>query len=132
LEFEELHLEIQRLGIAGGVVDLEGFVRLLDASNLINDLLQFFKGEQELFPNLFALANEAYYTTGIVKPIDKVLDQRLQVRDSASPELQRIRSSIGTVRRDISKNFDKVLRKLNREGYLADTKEAYINDRRVF
>ena len=131
LEFEELHLEIQRLGIAGGVVDLEGFVRLLDASNLMNNVLQFFKGEQELFPNLHALANEAYYTNGIVKPIDKVLDQRLQVRDSASPELQRIRSSIATVRRDISKNFDKVLRKLNREGYLADTKEAYLNDRRV-
>ena len=131
LEFDELHLEIQRLGIAGGVVDLEGFVRLLDASNLMNDILQFLKGEEELFPKLHALANQAHYTTGIVKPINKVLDQRLQVRDSASSELQRIRSAIGTTRRDVSKNFDKVLRKLHRDGYLADTKEAYINDRRV-
>ena len=131
LEFDELHLEIQRLGIAGGVVDLDGFVRLRSASNLMNDVLQFFKGEEELFPELCILANQAYYTKNIVKPIDKVLDQRLEVRDSASPELQRIRGAIGSVRRDISKNFDKVLRKLNREGYLADTKEAYINDRRV-
>jgi DNA mismatch repair protein MutS2 len=131
LEFEELHLEIQRLGITGGVIDLDGFVRLRAASNLMNDVLHFFKGEEELFPQLHALANQAYITSGIVKPIDKVLDQRLEVRDSASSELQRIRGSIGTVRRDISKNFEKVLRKLKRDGYLAATNEAYINDRRV-
>ena len=131
LEFEDLAIDIQRLGVSNGVLDLEGFIRLLDASRLTNDLIEFFKGNEAELPNLSQLINQAYYTKEIIKSVESVLDNRMQVKDSASAELQRIRQSIRSTRRDIAKNFEKVMRKLTREGYLADTLEAYINDRRV-
>lgn len=131
LDFEELHLEIQRLELQGTPLDLEGFVRLIDGSRLVNDLLQFFKNNDPLYPELRALTQEAYFTKEVIDPIEKVLDIRLQVKDDASPELLRIRQDLKSRRRDINRNFEKVLKRLSKDGFLAETVEAYINDRRV-
>ncbi len=131
LEFEELHMEIQRLGILGTPLDLEGFVRLIDASRLVNDLIEFFKTRDHLYPELNALVNQAYFTKEIIAPIEKVLDARLQVKDDASPELAKIRQDLKSRRREINRNFEKVLKRLTKDGFLAETVEAYINDRRV-
>ncbi len=131
LDFEELHLEIQRLELQGTPLDLEGFVRLIDASRLVNDLLQFFKNNDPLYPELRALTQEAYFTKEVIDPVEKVLDIRLQVKDDASPELFRIRQDLKSRRRDINRNFEKVLKRLSKDGFLAETVEAYINDRRV-
>ena len=131
LEFEELHMEIQRLGILGTPLDLEGFVRLIDASRLVNDLIEFFKSRDHLYPELNALVHQAYYTKEIIAPIEKVLDAKLQVKDDASTELARIRQDLKRNRREINRNFEKVLKRLTKDGFLAETVEAYINDRRV-
>lgn len=131
LEFEELRTDLKRLAIKGSVLDLEGFVRLLDASRLVNDLIQFFHGRKEDYPRMHALVHKAYQTSEIIQPIEKVLDARMKVKDDASSELLRIRQELKRTRNEINKNFDKVLRRLAKDGYLADTVEAYINDRRV-
>ncbi|MDP4663208.1 MAG: DNA mismatch repair protein MutS [Salibacteraceae bacterium] len=131
IEFEELKAEIQRLEIKGGVLDLEGFVKLLDASSLGNELAVFFNKREESYPNLVELTNELYFTNHIIDPIEKVLDKRLQVKDDASAELFKIRSQIRSVRKQINRNFDKVLRKLQSQGILGDTTEAYLDNRRV-
>lgn len=131
IEFEELLGDIQRLAIKGGVLDLEGFVRLLDASNLGNELAEFFEKREEDYPLLCNLLAPIYYTKEIIEPIDKVLDKRLQVKDDASSELFSIRSQIKSVRKQINRNFDRILRKLNVQGILGDTTEAFIDSRRV-
>lgn len=131
IEFEEMQAEIQRLGIKGGVLDLEGFVKLLDASNLGNELVVFFNKRDEDYPKLCELCSSLYHTGKIIDPIEKVLDKRLQVKDDASAELFKIRSQIRSVRKQINRNFDKVLRKLQSQGVLGDTTEAYLDSRRV-
>ena len=68
------------------MLDLEGFIRLLDASRLTNDLIEFFKGNEAELPNLSQLINQAYYTKEIIKSVESVLDNRMQVKDSASAE----------------------------------------------
>jgi len=131
LEFEELKSEIKRLSIQGTPLDLDGFVRLIDASRLVNDLIEFFNHHDQLYPQLHALINQAYFTKEVIAPIEKVLDIRLQVKDDASPELFKIRQDLKSRRREINRNFEKVLKRLSKDGFLAETVEAYINDRRV-
>jgi DNA mismatch repair protein MutS2 len=131
LEFEELENEIQRLGIKGAGLDLEGFIRLLDSSRLVNDIITFFKTSDSEYPTLSEIVDQAYLTMDIIQPIEKVLDERMQVKDDASKALLKIRSEIKTLRKDINRNFDRVLRKLQKEGWIADTVEAFLNDRRV-
>ncbi|MEQ9187674.1 MAG: DNA mismatch repair protein MutS [Cryomorphaceae bacterium] len=131
LEFEELINDIKQLGIKGSVLDLEGFIRLLHASQLVNDLIYFFQKRKEEYPRLHQLVNTAYHSKEIIVPIEKVLDKRMKVKDDASNELLRLRQEIKRIRAEINKNFAKVLRRLAKDGFLADTVEAYINDRRV-
>lgn len=131
LEFEELEVEIQRLGLKGAGLELEGFIRLLDASKLVNELLDFFKNSTEERPALSEIMSSAHYSKEIIRPIEKVLDERMQVKDDASKALQKIRGEIRSLRKDINRNFDRVLRKLQKEGWIADTVEAFLNDRRV-
>ncbi len=131
LAFEELNSDIQKLGLKGAVLEREGFARLIDASRLTNDLIYFFDKRDEDYPMLHGLLQEAYFTKEVIEPIEQVLDRRMEVKDDASAELLRIRNELRRTKSDINRNFDKALRKLTRQGFLADTHEAYIHERRV-
>lgn len=131
LEFEELTSEIKLLPIKNAAIQLDGFLRILDASRLVNNLLHFFDKREEDFPLLSAILNDAYFTTEIIDKIELVFDRHGKVKDDASKELFEIRSQINLLRKQINRNFDKEMRRLMKDNILGDTKETFINDRRV-
>lgn len=131
LDYQELHKEIRLLPIYNAVLEQEGFVRIAIASELVNRMLLFFDKRELEYPELFALLTDVYYTTEITERIEKVFDRRGKIKDDASPELFLIRQKIQSVRNQINRNFEKELRRLLKEGVLADTKEAFVNERRV-
>jgi DNA mismatch repair protein MutS2 len=131
MDYEELTKEIILLPIKNATLEQEGFVRISRASELVNLILVFFDKREKDFPKLNQLLKNVYFTTEIIVAIDKVFDRKGQVKDDASPELYRIRKLMQTVRSAINKNFEKELRRLTKEGILGDTKEAFIDQRRV-
>ncbi len=131
LLFEELTKELTLLPIKDAVLSQEGFVRIYRASEATNAILYFFDKRTEEYPLLCDLTNETYYTKEINDAIEKVFDRKGAIKDDASPELYLIRQKIHQVRNQINKNFEKELRKLLKEGVLGDTKETFVNDRRV-
>ena len=131
LEFEELLQEIKLLGIQKAVISLEGFRRIYQASELVNALVLFFENALFKYPLLEELTNDVYYTKEITNEIDQVFDRNGQIKDDASPELAGIRARIKVLRNQINKNFDKELRRYNKDKVLAETLETYVNERRV-
>ncbi len=131
LDFEELETEIRLLGIQQAVIPIEGFRRLYQASDLVNHLIQFFEKALFQYPLLKELTNDVYFTKEILTEIDKVFDRAGNVKDDASPELKEIRGRIRTLRVQINRNFDRELRKYNKDKVLGETLEGFINDRRV-
>ncbi len=131
LDFEELQNEIRLLPIQNSVLQLEGYTRIARASNLVNSLLYFFDKREKEHPLLNELFKQAYYTTEIIEAIEKVFDLAGNIKDDASKLLHQIRQKIKTIRSQINRNFDKEIRKLNNENVLGDTREAFVNDRRV-
>ncbi len=131
LDFEELETEIRLLGIQQAVIPIEGFRRLYQASDLVNHLIQFFDKALFQYPLLKELTNDVYFTKEILTEIDKVFDRAGNVKDDASPELKEIRGRIKTLRVQINRNFDRELRKYNKDKVLGETLEGFINDRRV-
>ncbi len=131
LDFEELTAELKLLPIRDAVLSLEGYIRISQCSTLVNSLLHFFDKREKDFPLLWSLFNESYFTTEIIDAIDKVFDRAGNVKDDASKILSDIRQKIKVVRNQINRNFDKELRKLLKENVLGDTREAFVNDRRV-
>jgi DNA mismatch repair protein MutS2 len=131
LDFEELTTEIKLLPIKNVVLTLEGYIRISRASELVNSLLYFFNKREKDYPLLTEVLRDAYFTKEIIEAIDKVFDRSGKVKDDASKALYEIRQKIKTVRNQINRNFDKELRKLMKENVLGDTREAFVNERRV-
>lgn len=131
LFFHELTDEIQLLSIKNAVIDQAGFVRIYKASELVNSLLVFFDKREKDYPFLAALMSQTFYTKALLELIDKVFDKKGNVKDDASELLMEIRQNILSLRVKINRNFEKVVRKYDKEGYLGEFKESFVNERRV-
>lgn len=131
IEFEELKEEIKLLPIKNASIQLEGFLRIYDASKAVNALLYFFDKREDEFPLLASILENAYYTEEIILAIEAVFDKHGNIRDDASEALFEIRTKIKAVRKQINRNFDKEIRRLLKDNVLGDTKETFISDRRV-
>lgn len=131
IDFEELKHEIKFLPIKDSSLELEGFMRIHRASVLVNELLVFFDKREEEYPLLSSTLNSVYYTKEIIELIETVFDKHGKVKDDASELLEEIRQNMKNLRKKINVNFDREVRKLLRDNILGDTKETYINDRRV-
>lgn len=131
LDFDELLAEIKLLPVKNAVLQQEGFVRIVRASDLVNHIIVFFDKRSQDYPKLIEILSPVFFTRELIELIEKVFDRRGQIRDDASPELFAIRQAIAKVRTQINKNFDKEMRKYLREGLLGETKEAFVNERRV-
>jgi DNA mismatch repair protein MutS2 len=132
LEFDELLVELKFLGIEDAVLSLEGFIRIHDASNLVNVYLKFFEHAAS-FSTLAQVFQDCYQTDELVDRITKIIDvkQTKNIKDDATPELAKIRLEIKIIRQKINRNFEREMRKLVKDGLLGETCESFIDNRRV-
>jgi DNA mismatch repair protein MutS2 len=131
LDFEELDQEIRLLQLKDSVLSEESFFRIFKANILVNEILDAFEGIEEACIQLHTLVQDIEKSTYIPERVMQVFDNKWKVRDDASPELKTIREGIVIVRRNIAKNFAKVMRECAGKGFLGDTGEAYLNERKV-
>ena len=124
--------ELRLLEIPGAALSEEQFVSLRKLSSSIESIFRWFDSERKLaYSRLAKVISITTYEKKIRQMIDEVLDEGGQVKDSASEELQRIRMSLFKRRNELRKMFEHVVQKLNKQGYLADIEESFINGRKV-
>lgn len=127
-----LSKELKLLGIAGAVFGGEDFLRLKKLTENIKQIFRWFDNDRkEAYPALFAIVNETYFEKIIIDLINDVLDENGQVKDNASEELANIRSALYKKRNELRRIFDRIVSRLNKQGYLADIEESFMNNRRV-
>ncbi len=131
LVFEEIKAEIKLLEVSGSALTEAGFMRVLQCTRLVNDIIASLQGRERAFPRLCGMLGTVSENTDIVREIEAVFDPKGGVRSNASPELGRIRIDMQTARRQVNRLFDKALRSCSKQGWLADTEEGYLNERRV-
>ena len=127
-----LSKELKLLGIAGAVLGGEQFMDIRKLAENMQDIFRWFDNERRIaYPALAKVIEHTYYEKVIVACIDEVLDENGIVKDNASEELSRIRTSLFRKRSDLRRMFDRILSKLNKAGYVADIEESFLNGRRV-
>jgi DNA mismatch repair protein MutS2 len=131
MEFEEMGREIKRLKLNNATLFLEGIIRIYQASVLSNELHDFFKKYDEDAVYLRAIIASSWHSKNVIDPIEKVLDKRFKVKDDASMGLMRIRQEISSKRNQVNRNFDRLMRKMSGLGYLGESNESFLNERRV-
>jgi DNA mismatch repair protein MutS2 len=124
--------ELKLLGIPGAVLRGEDFVNIRKLADGIRLIFRWFEADRKTaYPSLYAVIQDTYYEKDIIGSIDLVMDEHGHVRDNASPELERIRTSLFRKRAELRRSFDRILQKLNKAGYVADIEESFLNGRRV-
>ena len=126
-----LSKELKLIKVTGGVLSGEQLQAFQQLAINTRDILQWFKKNNELFPNLRELSANITYEKRINEIISTVIDESGVVRDSASKELMQIRGELSKMRQESRRAFEGVLRKLSKAGYLADIGESFLNGRRT-
>lgn len=122
---------LKLLRIEGAVLKGDDFVDLSKLTLTVRDILLWLKRQNGLYLRLEAIAIPVIYQKEILKIINETVDEAGVVRDSASQELMKIRHDIEKKRHQLRKVFEGIVRKLGKQGYLADISESFMNGRRT-
>lgn len=123
--------ELKLLSIPRSVLSGEQLLAFKKLAVNMRDILIWFNKHEGLYKHLRAICEHITYEKGIADLITSVIDDTGMVRDNASRELMSIRSELANKRQQLRKIFEGILRKLNKEGYLADIAESFLNGRRT-
>lgn len=124
--------DLKLLGIPGAVFTGEQLVNLRKLATNMEAIFRWFDRERrETYDALALVIEGTYYEKAILQLINDVVDETGVVKDNASPELQDIRTSLYRKRNELRRVFDRIVGKLNKQGYLAEIEESFMNGRRV-
>lgn len=124
--------ELRLLQIEGALLVGEQLVSFRKLATSIEKIFRWFDLERKTAYSALAQVIEGtYYEKAILALIDEVIDETGNVKDNASAELQSIRMGLYRKRNELRRVFDRIIGKLNKQGYLADIEESFMNGRRV-
>jgi DNA mismatch repair protein MutS2 len=127
-----LSRELKLLSIPGAVLSGEEFVQLRRLAESMEKIFLWFDKERKTaYAGLAKLIEGVHYEKAIMKMIDDVLDEQGQVKDNASDELKDIRMNLYRKRNELRRIFERIISRLNKQGYLAEIEESFLNGRRV-
>lgn len=127
-----LSKELKLLAIPGALLSGEELIQLRKLSESIENIFRWFDAERRnAYTALAHVIKDTYYEKIIGELISEVIDDGGQVKDSASDELKEIRMSLYRKRNELRRLFDKIVTKLNKQGYLAEIEESFMSGRRV-
>ncbi|CAN5728830.1 DNA mismatch repair protein MutS [soil metagenome] len=127
-----LTTELKLLGISGALLTGEQFLHIRKLAENTGSIFRWFDNERRIaYSALSKVINNTYYEKNISVLIDEILDEAGNVKDNASDALAKIRLNLYKKRNELRRIFDRLITKLNKQGYLADIEESFINGRRV-
>jgi DNA mismatch repair protein MutS2 len=127
-----LSKELRLLAIEGAMLVGDQLVSIRKLAIMMEKIFRWFDAERKTsYPALYEVIAASYYEKTIREMIDEVVDETGIVKDSASPELQSIRMNLYRKRNELRRMFDKIVSRLNKQGYLAEIEESFMNGRRV-
>lgn len=129
---------LARASIEGAFISEEQFFEIKLSLRTIQQIIHFFKNKEEtIYPELKTLTanslpasdNEGW--SSVIAQIDKIIDERGKVRDSASPELADIRRRLIAEQSDLRKTLERILRTARNSGWIGDEMSLTIRDGRM-
>ena len=127
-----LSKELRLLAIPGAVLSGDQFIELRRLAESMEKIFRWFDRERKTaYGALARLIENTYYDKAIINMIDEIVDEQGQVKDSASHDLRNIRMGLYRKRNELRRMFERIVSKLNKQGYLAEIEESFMNGRRV-
>lgn len=129
--FDAITTEIKLLKVENSLIEIEGFRKIAVVSETVNNHILCYKKFADYYPNLHASVSHIEFTKVLQNEIHQIIDRFGEIKDTASPNLQKIRRDIAQVRTKINQSFGGALSTYSSAGYLDDIRETVIDNRRV-
>jgi len=130
--YPEIDEDLKVLAVENYVLGEESLQRINVILRMMQEILAFFNAtRQEIYPTLYSFLKDTTLDKELVEAIDQVIDEKGAIRPDASPELSRIRRSIGGKQRELEKRFRTIINEYKKRGWLSDNVESFRNGRRV-
>lgn len=129
--FDDIQKEIHLLDIENSYLEPASFLKVLNNTNTIFELLKFLKKFKDIYPTFFTVSEEIEYQKLLAEKINSIITPFAEVDENASALLKQIRRDINSIRSKIGSSFTKALNTYNSAGYLDEIKESVIDNQRV-
>ncbi len=131
-DFIDLTDELIRLKIVGTVIELEALFDLKCSLHTIAECLRFLLRDDPIrYPYLYELATHVEFDPSVTKALNKIVDDKGEIHDNASPDLLEIRQQINKKRTDVDIQISKQLTRAKHEGWAPENAEVTIRNGRL-
>lgn len=139
--FFDVRPSLKRIRVEGLYMDEQEVFDLRRSLETIRDIVRFLQHTENPeeedgktgspYPNLRELAGDILVFPQIITHINNILDKFGKVKDSASPELLRIRRELTATTGSISRSLNNILRSAQAEGYVDKDATPTMRDGRL-
>ena len=122
---------LNKVALEGNYLDATEFVNLALALDTIVGIKNFLVKSRDLYPELFRLAEPVLITTRLTDMIRQKIDDKAMVKDSASPELGKIRKRLRDEQGRLRRLADQLFRQAVAERWIPEGALPTVRDGRV-
>ncbi len=131
-DFIDLTDELVRLRVGNTVIEQEALFDLRCSLHTIGECLRFLLRDDPVrYPLLHELAKRVELNPAITKAINKIIDDKGEIYDNASPQLLDIRRQMARKRNEVDVQINRQLTRAKREGWAPDGAEVTIRNGRM-
>jgi len=122
---------LQKITLEGNWLEADEFLNLAYALETIVACKAFLVKSQDIYPELFRLTEPVAVTSQLAQAIHATIDDKGQVRDTASPELAKLRKRIREEQARLRKLAEQIFRTASEEKWVPDGALPTIREGRV-
>jgi len=131
VEFEPIEETIKYSRIEGSMLSMEQLFNLLLVLRAAEESSQYIRSNQEECPQLFNTYKDLKIDRPLIKHLDRCIDERGQLRDSASKELQRLRRQVVKTEQLARNRLNQHFSKAKNDGFTPDGSSISIRSGRL-
>ncbi|MEX2233850.1 MAG: endonuclease MutS2 [Cyclobacteriaceae bacterium] len=122
---------LNKISLEGNYIDADEFIKLALALETILGCKNFLSKGKEIYPELFKLTEPVVITSRLTDLIYQKIDDKAMVRDSASPELGKIRKKLREEQSRLRRLADQLFRNAVAERWVPEGALPTVRDGRV-
>lgn len=129
---EDIDGALKLLRVENGVLILDELLKIFALCLGTKELLKFSNANRVEAPLIFEACSHINSIDEVLAVIIEVLDEKkFDIKDKASKELYEVRNQLRSNKKAINKNFEKALIHYRNEGFLGETEETHLDNRRL-
>ncbi|MBQ8969466.1 MAG: Smr/MutS family protein [Bacteroidaceae bacterium] len=130
-DFFDMRLPMHRIKVQGVYLEEQEMWELKRSLDTLHLWIEVIRAEESPYPALNQLAEGVFTFHAVTKRIEAILDKYGHVKDTASPELTRIRRELSRTEGSVSRTLNAILESAKKEGLIDSHVMPTIRDGRL-